>query len=75
MTRRCVSTGSATANGDADLCAPPPVQRLLAARITHAETLSSAEVGHAVYWEQPDIFNRAVLAFSQRVDRQARSEA
>jgi pimeloyl-ACP methyl ester carboxylesterase len=61
--------------GDADLYAPPPVQQLLADRIKHAETLRIAEVGHSAYWEQPDIFNRTVLAFIQRVDRQARSEA
>jgi pimeloyl-ACP methyl ester carboxylesterase len=35
--------------GDANLYAPPPVQRLLADRITHAETLIIAEVGHAAY--------------------------
>jgi pimeloyl-ACP methyl ester carboxylesterase len=39
------------------------VQRLLAERITHAETLIIPEAGHSAYWEQPDIFNRAVLAF------------
>jgi pimeloyl-ACP methyl ester carboxylesterase len=61
--------------GDANLYAPPPVQRLLADRITHAETLIIAEVGHAAYWEQPDIVNRAVLVSIQRVDRHARSKA
>jgi pimeloyl-ACP methyl ester carboxylesterase len=43
--------------------------------ITHAETLIILEAGHSAYWEQPDIFNGAVLAFIQRVDLQARSEA
>lgn len=61
--------------GGADLYAPPPVQQLLADRLPHAETLMLPEAGHSSYWEQPDIFNRAVLAFIQRVDRPGRSEA
>jgi len=60
--------------GGADLYAPPPVQQLLAKRLPHAETLMIPEAGHSSYWEQPDIFNRAVLAFIQHVDRQGRSE-
>ncbi len=57
------------------LYAPPPVQRLLADRITHAETLIISEAEHSAYWEQPDLFNHTVLACIQRVDHQARSEA
>lgn len=55
--------------GGADLYAPPPVQHMLAERLPHAETLTIPEVGHSAYWEQPDVFNRAVLAFLQRVDQ------
>jgi len=51
------------------------VQRLLADRITHAETLIISEAEHSAYWEQPDLFNHTVLACIQRVDHQARSEA
>jgi pimeloyl-ACP methyl ester carboxylesterase len=61
--------------GGADLYAPPPVQRRLAEHIPHAETLIIPEAGHSAYWESPDIFNGAVLAFIQRVDHQARSKA
>jgi pimeloyl-ACP methyl ester carboxylesterase len=61
--------------GGADLYAPPPVQQLLAERLPRAETLVIPEAGHSSYWEQPDIFNHAVLAFIQRADRQGRSEA
>ena len=50
-------------------------QQLLARQLPHAETLMIPESGHSSYWEQPDIFNRAGLAFIQRVDRQGRSEA
>ena len=49
--------------GGADLYAPPPVMRLFAARIRHAETVVVPEAGHSTYWEQPEIFNRAVLEF------------
>jgi pimeloyl-ACP methyl ester carboxylesterase len=53
----------------------PSEQQLLAERLPHAETLMIPEAGHSSYWEQPDIFNRAVLAFVQRADRQTRSKA
>lgn len=59
--------------GGADLYAPPPVQQVLAERLPHAETLVIPEVGHAAYWEQPDIFNQTILTFLQRVDRQGGS--
>jgi len=49
--------------GDADLYAPPAVQRLFAARVKQAETVVVPEAGHSAYWEQPEIFNRAVLTF------------
>jgi pimeloyl-ACP methyl ester carboxylesterase len=59
--------------GGADLYAPPPVQQLLAARMGHAETLVIPEAGHSTYWEQPDVFNHAVLAFLQRTGPQSRN--
>jgi len=49
--------------GDADLYCPPSVLRLFAARIRGAETVVLPETGHSGYWEQPDLFNRAVLEF------------
>jgi pimeloyl-ACP methyl ester carboxylesterase len=49
--------------GDADLYAPPPVLRLFAARIKGAEVSIIPEAGHSTYWEQPELFNRAVLNF------------
>jgi pimeloyl-ACP methyl ester carboxylesterase len=52
--------------GDADLYAPPPSMRLFASRIPNAEALAIREVGHSAYWEQPEIFNRAVLEFIGR---------
>jgi pimeloyl-ACP methyl ester carboxylesterase len=52
--------------GGADLYAPPPVMRLSSARIRHAATVVLPDVGHSAYWEQPEIFNRAVLEFIRK---------
>jgi pimeloyl-ACP methyl ester carboxylesterase len=49
--------------GDADLYTPPSVLRLFAARFPNCESLVIPESGHSAFWEQPDIFNRAVLDF------------
>ena len=49
--------------GDADLITPPSITRLVAQHIAGSETVIVGESGHSVYWEQPDIFNRAVLSF------------
>jgi pimeloyl-ACP methyl ester carboxylesterase len=52
--------------GDADLYAPPAVLRLFANRIKGSETVIVPEAGHSAYWEQPEVFNRAVLEFIRR---------
>jgi pimeloyl-ACP methyl ester carboxylesterase len=49
--------------GDADLYMPPPLLRAFAARIPGAELAIMPEAGHSLYWERPDLFNRAVLDF------------
>jgi pimeloyl-ACP methyl ester carboxylesterase len=49
--------------GGADLYAPPPLLRLFAARIKGSESIIVPEAGHSTYWEQPEVFNRAVLNF------------
>jgi pimeloyl-ACP methyl ester carboxylesterase len=49
--------------GDADLYMPPSVLRLFAARFPKCESLVIPECGHSAYWEQPELFNRAVLEF------------
>jgi pimeloyl-ACP methyl ester carboxylesterase len=49
--------------GGADLYAPPPVLQLFAARIKGSEVAIVPEAGHSTYWEQPEVFNRAVLNF------------
>lgn len=49
--------------GAADLATPPSIARMIAAKIPNAELVVAPESGHSVYWEEPEIFNRAVLAF------------
>lgn len=49
--------------GDADLYAPPPVTEMFAKRIKGSELFIVSGAGHSAYWEQPEIFNRAVLTF------------
>jgi pimeloyl-ACP methyl ester carboxylesterase len=52
--------------GDGDLYTPPAVLRLFAARIKGSESVVLPEAGHSAYWEQPALFNRAVLDFIGR---------
>jgi len=49
--------------GGADMYAPPPLLGLFTARIKNSESLILQDVGHSGYWEQPEVFNRAVLDF------------
>jgi pimeloyl-ACP methyl ester carboxylesterase len=49
--------------GDADLVTPPSIMRMVAQHLPGSEISIVAEAGHSVYWEQPDVFNRAVLGF------------
>jgi pimeloyl-ACP methyl ester carboxylesterase len=50
--------------GVADLSTPPSIARMVAAEIPGSEVVVAPESGHSVYWEQPDVFNRAVLDFA-----------
>jgi len=52
--------------GAADLATPPSIARMIAAEIPNSEIAVASEAGHSVYWEQPDVFNRAVLEFVGR---------
>ncbi len=49
--------------GAADLATPPSIARMIAARIPGSALVIAPEAGHSVYWEEPDLFNRAVLNF------------
>ena len=50
-------------SGAADLATPPSIARMIAATIPNAELVVAPEAGHSVYWEEPALFNRAVLTF------------
>ncbi len=39
---------------------------MFAARIKNSESVVVPEAGHSAYWEQPEMFNRSVLAFIQK---------
>jgi pimeloyl-ACP methyl ester carboxylesterase len=49
--------------GDSDLYTPPSLLRMQAQHMPHAEVHIVREAGHSPYWEQPEIFNRILLAF------------
>jgi pimeloyl-ACP methyl ester carboxylesterase len=49
--------------GSADLYTPPSISRLIAAEIPNSRLALMPESGHSPYWEQPDLFNQAVLDF------------
>jgi pimeloyl-ACP methyl ester carboxylesterase len=58
-----IKTPTLLLTGDADLYTPPSVLRLFAARFPNCESLVIPECGHSAFWEQPELFNRAVLDF------------
>jgi pimeloyl-ACP methyl ester carboxylesterase len=49
--------------GAADLYTPPSISRMIAAEIPNSRLVVIPEAGHSIYWEQPELFNRAVLDF------------
>ncbi len=51
---------------DADLLAPPALMRIWAAHMKNHEWAVVPDVGHAIAWEQPDVFNEKVLEFVKR---------
>ena len=61
-----VTTPTLLMTGDADMIAPPPILRMFAQHMKRAETVVVPEAGHSLYWEQPEAFNQAVLAFIRK---------
>jgi pimeloyl-ACP methyl ester carboxylesterase len=51
--------------GEADLYAPPPLHALVAEHLMNPRLETMREVGHAPYWESPEVFNAIVLDFLQ----------
>lgn len=60
--------------GDSDLYTPPSLLRMQAQHMPHAEVHIVREAGHSPYWEQPETFNRILLAFLAK-QNQARNSA
>jgi pimeloyl-ACP methyl ester carboxylesterase len=52
--------------GDADMYAPPPLLKMFTGRIKNSELKIVLEAGHSTYWEQPEVFNDAVLGFIRK---------
>jgi pimeloyl-ACP methyl ester carboxylesterase len=52
--------------GAADLVTPPAIMRMIAGHIPDHELVIIPECGHSPYWELPELFNAAVLAFIGR---------
>jgi len=52
--------------GGADLIQPPSMMRAAARQLPGSATLVVAEAGHAVQWEQPELFNRVVTDFFRK---------
>jgi len=48
-------------DGTADMSTPPSISRMIAAEIPNSRLVLIPEAGHSSYWEQPEIFNRAVV--------------
>jgi pimeloyl-ACP methyl ester carboxylesterase len=51
---------------DADLLAPPALMRIWAAHVKNHEWAEVSDAGHAIAWEQPDVFNEKVLEFVKK---------
>ena len=61
-----IATPTLVIAADADLLAPPALMRIWAAHVKNHEWALVTDAGHAIAWEQPDIFNDKVLAFIKR---------
>ena len=58
-----ITTRTLVVAADADLLAPPALMRLWARHVKGAQWATVPDAGHALAWEQPDVFNDIVLRF------------
>ena len=61
-----IRTPTLLLGGEADLYTPPAMLRLQASHMPHAEMVVVREAAHAPNWEQPEVFNEALLAFLRK---------
>lgn len=58
-----IRTPALLLTGDGDLYMPPSLLREVATHFKGATSVVVPECGHSAYWEQPEIFRKAVLDF------------
>ncbi|MEA3193090.1 MAG: hypothetical protein QOD26_1423 [Betaproteobacteria bacterium] len=58
-----IRTPTLVLTGDADLYLPPSLLREVASHLLGSVSVVVPECGHSAFWEQPEIFNHAVLDF------------
>jgi pimeloyl-ACP methyl ester carboxylesterase len=61
-----IPTPTLVITADADLLAPPALMRIWATHLKNHEWAVVSDAGHAIEWEQPDVFNEKVLEFVKR---------
>jgi pimeloyl-ACP methyl ester carboxylesterase len=61
-----IPTATLVMAADADLLAPPALMRIWASHLKNHEWAVVSDSGHAIAWEQPDVFDDKVLAFVKR---------
>jgi pimeloyl-ACP methyl ester carboxylesterase len=61
-----IPTPTLVVAADADLLAPPALMLIWAAHMKNHEWAVVTDAGHAVTWEQPDVFNEKILEFIKR---------
>ena len=61
-----IKTPTLLLGGEADLYTPPSMLRLQASHLRHADVVVVSEAAHAPNWEQPEAFNKALLAFLKK---------
>ena len=61
-----IATPALIMAADGDLLAPPALMRIWAAHLRNHEWIVVSDSGHAIAWEQADVFNEKVLAFVKR---------
>jgi pimeloyl-ACP methyl ester carboxylesterase len=61
-----IPTPTLVVAADADLLAPPALMRIWASHLKNHEWAVVSDAGHAIEWEQPDVFNEKVLEFVKR---------
>lgn len=62
-----IKTPTLLLTGDADGYTPPSVLRLFKTHMKAADMVIVPDSGHASFWENPDVFNQAVLGFLKKV--------